>query len=79
MTNYQLQNTARIMASIRAKQLQKHIGENITTSVFGRMVTGKVIAIHPFGVVDIELPSGNCVRVSGISFDPEFAVKPETK
>ena len=66
-TNFQLQNESRLFAKARAKEQQKHIGETIQTSIFGRMVTGKIIAVHPFGTVDIETESGNCFRVSGIS------------
>lgn len=67
-TNFQLQNESRLFAKVRAKEQQKHIGETIQTSIFGRMVSGKIIAVHPFGTVDIETESGNCFRVSGISF-----------
>lgn len=66
-TNSQLQNESRLFAAVRAKQQQKHIGETIETLIFGRMVAGKIIAVHPFGTVDLELPNGNCVRVSGIA------------
>jgi len=62
----QLQNESRLFAKVRAKEQQKHIGETIQTSIFGRMVTGKIIAVHPFGTVDIQTESGNCFRVSGI-------------
>lgn len=68
-TNSQLQNEARLFAKVRAKQQQKHIGETIETLIYGRMVTGKIIAVHPFGTVDIETESGNCFRVSGIAFN----------
>lgn len=63
----QLQNESRLFAKVRAKEQQKHIGETIQTSIFGRMVSGKIIAVHPFGTVDIQTESGNCFRVSGIS------------
>ena len=66
-TNSQLQNESRLFAKVRAKEQQKHIGETIQTSIFGRMVSGKIIAVHPFGTVDIETESGNCFRVSGIA------------
>lgn len=66
-TNSQLQNESRLFAKVRAKRQQNHIGETIETSIFGRMITGKIIAIHPFGTVDIETESGNCFRVSGIA------------
>lgn len=68
-TNSQLQNESRIFAKVRAKNQQKHIGETIETLIFGRMVSGKIIAVHPFGVIDIETESGNCFRVSGISLN----------
>lgn len=68
-TNSQLQNESRIFAKIRAKNQQKHIGETIETLIYGRMVSGKIIAVHPFGVIDIETESGNCFRVSGISLN----------
>lgn len=66
-TNSQLQNEARLFAKVRTKQQQKHIGETIETLIYGRMVTGKIIAVHSFGTVDIETESGNCFRVSGIA------------
>ena len=68
-TNSQLQNESRLFAKVRAKQQQKNIGETIETLIYGRMVTGKIIAVHPFGTVDIETESGNCFRVSGISLN----------
>lgn len=68
-TNSQLQNESRLFAKVRAKQQQKHIGETIETLIFGRMVSGKIIAVHPFGTIDIETESGNCFRVSGISLN----------
>jgi hypothetical protein len=66
-TNSQLQNQSRLFAAVRAKHQQKHIGETIETMIYGRMVSGKIIAVHPFGTVDIKTESGNCFRVSGIS------------
>ena len=66
-TNSQLQNEVRLFAAVRAKRQQKHIGETIETMIYGRMVSGKIIAVHPFGTVDIKTESGNCFRVSGIS------------
>ena len=62
-----MKTRAQMFAEVRAKEQQKRIGETIQTSIFGRMVTGKIIAVHPFGTVDIETESGNCFRVSGIA------------
>jgi hypothetical protein len=63
------QQNVRIHAAVRAKRQQHHKGREIQTSIYGRMVTGKIIAVHSFGTIDIELPSGNCFRVSGIKLD----------
>lgn len=60
------QKNARLFATVRAKRQQHYIGATITTTIYGRDVTGKIIAVHPFGTVDIETASGNCFRVSGI-------------
>jgi len=58
----------RAYAQSQSKRQQHNIGQPITTQIFGRMVTGKIIAVHPFGTVDIESPSG-CFRVSGLSLN----------
>ena len=39
------QRTNKVFAIVRAKQQQHHIGKTITTSIFGRMVEGKIIAV----------------------------------
>jgi hypothetical protein len=54
-------------AQVKAKQQKHHIGTTIQTSLFGRIVEGKILDVHPFGVVDIELSNGQCYRVSGLS------------
>ena len=61
------QQTARAYAQVYAKKQQHLIGQKMTTLIFGRKVTGVILAIHPFNVVDIELPSGSCYRVSGLT------------
>jgi hypothetical protein len=61
------QQSIRIYAVARAKRQQHHIGKTITTSIFGRIVEGKIIAVHPFGTVDVDIGSGVCYRVSGIN------------
>ena len=63
------QSTFRVWASVKAKKQQHHVGKILRTSLFGKMVDGKILAVHPFGVVDIELPNGSCYRVSGISLE----------
>jgi hypothetical protein len=56
----------RAIAESKANQQQRNIGQAITVQIYGRMVEGKIIAVHPFGTVDVETPSG-CYRVSGLS------------
>ena len=57
----------RTFAKVAANRQKSHIGQTIQTYLFGRMVEGKIIDVHPFGTVDIELPGGQCYRVSGVS------------
>lgn len=67
------QRLIKAFATIKAKQQQHHIGKMIETSLFGRLVKGKIIAVHPFGTVDIETPSG-CYRISGLSLSTKKEV-----
>ena len=50
----------------KANQQQRNIGQSIMVQIYGRVVAGKIIAVHPFGTVDVETPSG-CYSVSGLS------------
>lgn len=61
------QNASRAIAIVHANRQQHHIGKTIKTSIFGRMVEGKILKVHPFNVIDIQLSNGNCFRVSNIS------------
>jgi hypothetical protein len=61
------QQTLRAFAQAQVKKQQHLIGKEITTFIFGREVTGVILAVHPFNTVDIELPSGSCYRVSGLA------------
>ena len=60
----------RAIAESKANQQQSNIGQAITVQIYGRMVTGKIIAVHPFSTVDVETPSG-CYRVSGLKLNKE--------
>jgi hypothetical protein len=62
------QQAIKALATVRAKHQQHHIGKTIKTSIFGRLIEGKIIATHPFNTVDIETSSG-CYRISGLSFN----------
>ena len=61
------QLSQRAIAQSKAKRQQHHIGQTIKTSIFGRMVEAKIVAVHPFGVVDIDIGKECFYRVSGLS------------
>jgi hypothetical protein len=42
------------------------INDIIQVTIYGRAYTAKVLKVYPFGTVDVELPSGDCFRVSGL-------------
>ena len=57
----------RAIAQSKAKRQQHAIGQPIKTSIFGRIVEGKIVAVHPFGVVDIDIGKDCFYRVAGLS------------
>ena len=61
------QTAQRAIAQSKARRQQHHIGQPITVKLFGRMITGKIIAVHPFGVVNIETLSGYRLTASGVT------------
>jgi hypothetical protein len=44
------------------------VGETRTMHIFGKVQKVVILAVHKFGTMDIELESGKCFRVSGLSF-----------
>ena len=38
----------------------------IEVEIYGKFYLAKVLKVHPFGTVDVELSSGRCFRVSGL-------------
>lgn len=44
------------------------VGEQRKMHIFGRIHLVTILAIHPMGTLDIELESGKCFRLSGLSF-----------
>lgn len=44
------------------------IGEYITTTIYGRAVTVRVVALHGLGAVDVMTKDGRYFRVSGLGF-----------
>jgi hypothetical protein len=45
------------------------IGQKIQMPVYGKLQTVIVLAVHPFGTIDIETESGACFRITGLSFN----------
>ena len=66
---YKEKKFTKLLAESQAKRDQVFIGRKITTQVYGRFVEGTVIAVHPFGTVDVELNNGQCYRVSGLNLN----------
>jgi hypothetical protein len=44
------------------------IGQKIQMPVRGKLQTVTVLAVHPFGTIDVETESGACFRITGLSF-----------
>jgi len=44
------------------------VGQVKTMHIFGKVQQVTILAVHPFGTMDIELSTGKCYRVTGLSF-----------
>ena len=44
------------------------VGQTKTMHIFGKVQQVTILAVHPAGTMDIELASGKCYRVTGLSF-----------
>jgi hypothetical protein len=44
------------------------VGDTKTMHIFGKVQTVTILAVHSFGTMDVQLTSGDCFRVSGLSF-----------
>jgi hypothetical protein len=44
------------------------VGEKRKMHIFGSIHLVTILAVYPAGTMDIELESGKCFRVSGLSF-----------
>jgi hypothetical protein len=38
----------------------------VEVEIYGKRYLAKIIQVHPFGTIDVELASGKCFRVSGL-------------
>lgn len=36
-------------------------------SIYGKFQPVKILAVHPFGTVDVETETGHCFRITGLS------------
>jgi hypothetical protein len=62
-------NGRRKPATIGEKKMQKPtIGQKIQMPVYGKLQTVTVLAVHPFGTIDVETEMGNVLRITGLSF-----------
>lgn len=43
------------------------VNEVYMMPIFGKVQQVKVIKIHPFGTIDVQLKNGNCYRLTGLS------------
>jgi hypothetical protein len=56
-----------LFTQMRAK-MKPTIGQKIEMHVYGKLQTVTVLAVHPFGTIDIETATGACFRITGLSF-----------
>ena len=41
------------------------INQIYNLSIYGKIQPVKILAVHPFGTIDVETLSGKCLRLSG--------------
>lgn len=39
--------------------------KTVTVTIYGQTYTATLLRVHPFGTIDVQLPNGQCYRVSG--------------
>jgi hypothetical protein len=44
------------------------IGQKIQMPVYGKIRVVTVLAVHPFGTIDVETEMGNVLRITGLAF-----------
>ena len=44
------------------------VGQKIQMPVYGKIRVVTVLAVHPFGTIDVETEMGNVLRITGLSF-----------
>jgi len=49
-------------------QTKPTVGQKIKTSVFGKVQIVTVVAVYPFGTMDVETSAGKRYRLTGLSF-----------
>jgi hypothetical protein len=54
---------------LRKPTMQKPtVGQKIEMPVYGKIRIVTVLAVHPFGTIDVETEMGNVLRITGLSF-----------
>jgi hypothetical protein len=48
------------------KKINYAIGQTIQASIYDRVYDAKIIAVHDFGTLDVELANGQCFRITGL-------------
>lgn len=41
------------------------VNEYIITAIYGHLIRVKVLALHPFGTIDVQRADGQCFRITG--------------
>jgi hypothetical protein len=60
-------NTQSIVNHSIGVNMKLQINQIYMMPIFGKVQQVKVIKIHPFGTIDVELSNGKCFRISGLS------------
>ena len=47
--------------------MKLQINQTYMMPIFGKVQQVKILKIHPFGTIDVELSNGKCFRITGLS------------
>lgn len=47
--------------------MKLQINQTYMMPIFGKVQKVKILKIHPFGTIDVELSNGKCFRITGLS------------
>jgi hypothetical protein len=46
--------------------MKYQVNQVVHLPIFGKVQTVKILAVHPFGTIDVEAASGRCFRITGL-------------